>query len=309
MKNFKNDTWILPSAGLGSMELSINANRPSADEAFTLLDSLITDYGLTYIDTADCYCHGEEEFGYGERLMSKFVQRKEVLIASKIGMKREGTAWKACGDPKYLRSACELSLKNLGVDSIELCQFHTIDRSVPIEDSIGELSRLQTEGKVKSIGICNFYTLEEIEKATSVANIVSLQNALSIFIYESELFDPMLRFCEEQGITFVAFANFGGHRYPNLLASDERIVKIADDANLSVHQLALLFLKSLSPAIISIPGSINKSHIIENLSVNGMTLPEPARNQITKLLKDGALYSAKKPASVEEKEKKEKSVS
>jgi pyridoxine 4-dehydrogenase len=296
MKKINKQNWTIPSVGLGSMELSINANRPSIDDTVSMLDSLITEHGLTYVDTADCYCLGEDEFGYGERLMSRFVNREDVLIASKIGMKREGTAWKACGDPKYLRSACELSLNNLNVDSIELCQFHTIDRSVPIEESIGELVRLQDEGKIKSIGVCNFYSVDEIQKATSVANIVSVQNALSIFIYSAEMYDPMLRFCEESEITFIAFANFGGHRYPNLLASDERIVKIAGDTKLSVHQLALLYLKALSPSIMSIPGSVNKDHIIENLSVNAMSLPEEASKQVAELLKDGALYSAKKSA-------------
>src|ERR1043165_8924193 len=104
-----NDEWIMPSVGLGAMELSFSSSRPDAKEANNLLDSLIEKHGLTYIDTADCYCLGEEEFGYGERLMAPYMRRKDVLVASKIGMKREGTAWKADGHPEYLRSACELS--------------------------------------------------------------------------------------------------------------------------------------------------------------------------------------------------------
>jgi len=111
--------------------------------------------GLTYIDTADAYALGEEDFGYGERLMARYMKRDELLVASKIGFTRQGTTWKACGTPEYLRKAMRPEPKESRRRFHPLCQFHTPDPNVPIADSIGELSRLQSEGKIQSIGVCN----------------------------------------------------------------------------------------------------------------------------------------------------------
>ena len=273
-----------PSVGLGAMELAFQEKRPSIDEAHKMIDSLIAEHGLTYIDTADAYALGEEDFGYGERIMARYMKRDDVLVASKIGFTRQGTTWKACGTPEYLRKACDLSLKNLGVDSIPLCQFHTPDPNVPIVDSIGELSRLQSEGKIQSIGVCNFMSDEALSEAMSVAKIVSLQNPLSVLFYEQEPHDEMLQFCETNDITFVAFAPLGGHRNPTALETVPPLIELAAAEGITVRQLALLFLKSLSPNLISIPGSIVKEHIIENLAVNQMTLRKEVKAQILEFM-------------------------
>src|SRR5258708_34486634 len=99
---FKTD---IPSVGFGTMELCFTENRPPFDEAVAMLESLISDHGLSLIDTADSYCLSEKDFGYGNRLVSKFAGRKDIPIATKIGFKRNGGALTACGDPKILRSA------------------------------------------------------------------------------------------------------------------------------------------------------------------------------------------------------------
>src|SRR5579864_1990809 len=117
--------WSHPAVGFGTMELCFTASRPSFEDALAMIDSLISDHGLSFIDTADSYCLSEKDFGYGNRLVATFRGRNDVRIATKIGFKRDGGAWTRCGDPKYLRSACEGELKDLGVEQIPLCQFHT----------------------------------------------------------------------------------------------------------------------------------------------------------------------------------------
>ncbi|MFI5264705.1 MAG: aldo/keto reductase [Candidatus Kapaibacterium sp.] len=281
---FKQQILSHPAVGFGTMELCFTADRPPFDDAVAMLESLVSDHGLTFIDTADSYCLSEKDFGYGNRLVSKFIGRKDVRIATKIGFKRDGGAWTRCGDPKYLRSACEGELKDLGVEQIPLCQFHTPDPKVPIEESLGEMIRLQAEGKIGEIGISNFYTVDELQRASSVAKIVSLQNPLSMLFYKPEDHDPVLRYCEDNGIIFLAYAPVGGHRNKGALEGIPEIASIAQKAGLSPYMLALLFLKSLSPAIVSIPGSVNKDHIIANLAANTMTLSKETETEITQLL-------------------------
>ncbi len=278
--------WNHPPVGFGTMELCFTESRPPFEEAAALLDTLVSGHGLSFIDTADSYCLSEKDFGYGNRLVSQFSGRKDVRIATKIGFKRDGGAWTRCGDPRYLRLACEGELRDLGVDQISLCQFHTPDPHVPIEESLGEMVRLQEEGKIAEIGISNFYTIDELMRASSVAKIVSLQNPLSILLYNPLDHDPVLRYCEENGILFMAYAPLGGHRNKGALAEIPEIAAIADKAGFSAYTLALLFLKSLSPAIISIPGSVNKDHILANLEVNGMSLPDQIKNDIMRLINE-----------------------
>jgi aryl-alcohol dehydrogenase-like predicted oxidoreductase len=175
-------------------------------------------------------------------------------------------------------------LKDLGVEQIAHCQFHTPDPNVPIEESLGEIVRLQSEGKIDEIGISNFYTVDELKRAISVAEIVSLQNPLSLLFYEPKDHDPVLRFCEENQMIFLAYAPVGGHRNKGALSNIPEIVAVAEKAGLSPYTLALLFLKSLSPAIISIPGSVNKDHIVENLAANKMSLSKEIETEVMEML-------------------------
>jgi aryl-alcohol dehydrogenase-like predicted oxidoreductase len=266
--------------GLGTMSMAINQNRPTVNEGRRVLNVLINDHGLTFLDTADCYCKGEDEFGYCERVLSQFTNLDTVLIATKVGIRREGVAWKVCGDPKYLRRACELSLRNLNDETIDLCQFHAPDPLVPISESLGELTRLKEEGKISHIGICNV-SMDQLIEATAHFEIEAVQNPLSILFYQPAEHDAILRFCENRSIAYIAFAPFGGHQNAHQLpyASNELNV-LASSEGLSVYQLSLLFLKSLSNEILAIPGSTALSHAVENLKTGTIT---PSHNLILKL--------------------------
>src|SRR5436190_19477803 len=121
--------------GFGTMSLCIENDRPTEAESIRMIEELIDEAGLSFIDTADAYCLGEEEFGYGERIVSKFAGRNDVTITTKGGFTRPQGNWKQRGDPAYLRAACEASLERLGVETIDLYQYHTPDARVPYADS------------------------------------------------------------------------------------------------------------------------------------------------------------------------------
>jgi aryl-alcohol dehydrogenase-like predicted oxidoreductase len=259
------------SVGFGTMSLSIKQERPSEDEAIALIGELI-DQGLRFIDTADCYSLGEADFGYGERIVAPFMKHADLLVATKGGMIRPEGRWERRGDAKYLRSACEASLARLGTEQIELYQFHAPDKQVPIEESLGELVRLQKEGKIKNIGVSNF-SLDELKAAKEIADVVSVQNPLSILFYEPEQDNGILRYCEEKNIAFIAYAPLGGHRNPYILSQiSEDFNELAAKLSITPFQLALLRLQALSPSIIPIPGSVSKQHVLDNIATERMSL-------------------------------------
>ena len=253
------------------MSVSIKPDRPAEHESIAMIEELVAS-GLRFIDTADCYSLGEEDFGYGERIVAPFMNRADLLIATKGGMIRPEGRWERKGDALHLRSACEASLRRLGADTIDLYQFHAPDPKVPIEESLGELVRLQDEGKIRHIGVSNFW-LEDLKVAKELANVVSVQNPLSILFYEPEQYDGILRYCEEQGIAFIAYAPLGGFRRPYILSQiSEDFNALAARQNITPFQLGLLRLMALSSSIIPIPGSVTKQHVLENLAVQQMSI-------------------------------------
>ena len=133
--------------------------------------------GVNFIDTADAY--GPE---VSERLIGETLHPypKGLIIATKGGLTRPGASeWVADGTPKHLREACTQSLKRLKLERIDLYQLHTIDDKVPLEDSLGELSRLQKEGKIRHIGVSNF-DLDQLKRAQRIVPVVSVQNRYNV---------------------------------------------------------------------------------------------------------------------------------
>ena len=261
--------------GYGSMNLSIDRNRrPSEEEAITLLQRMVDEYGVELIDTADAYAGGEEEVGHGERLIARALQgerRERVVIATKGGYTRPGGAWVPDGRPEHLRAACEASLKALGTDRIDLYQFHTIDPAVPVADSVGTLADLQREGKIRHIGVSNFKR-EHLDIALGIAEIVTLQNPL-FFAACNEERAALVRFCEEREITWLAYAPVGGHRAAHRLVEfQEWIRENIEAGDLPIHQLALAWLLNFSPRIIPIPATTKLEHLAANMRASEIAL-------------------------------------
>ena len=150
--------------GLGGMPLSIQG-RPDEARALRVIHAAI-DAGMTWIDTADVYCHDDGDIGHNERLIARALSELgsaagEVLVATKGGLERPGGDWTVNGRPEHLRQACERSLRALGTESIALYQVHAPDPQVSWADTVGEAARLREEGKVLHVGISNV-TAEEL---------------------------------------------------------------------------------------------------------------------------------------------------
>ena len=158
--------------GLGGMPLSIGG-RPDEKAAIEVIHAAV-EAGMTLIDTADSYCKSDDDFGHNERLVKKALDGlgatgRGITVATKGGLKRPGGDWVTCGRPDHLKQACEASLRNLGVDSIELYQLHAPDDDVPWADSVGAMAELRQAGKVKRVGISNV-SVAEIDEARAIVD-------------------------------------------------------------------------------------------------------------------------------------------
>ncbi|MDA8399629.1 MAG: aldo/keto reductase, partial [Actinomycetota bacterium] len=185
--------------GYGAMQLTgpgVWGEPKDRQEAKAVLRRSV-ELGVDLIDTADSY--GPY---VSEELIREALQPypEQLVIATKAGLVRTGpNEWHPLGRPEYLRQECEMSLRRLGLERIDLFQLHRIDPSVPTEDQLGVLSDLQKEGKIRHIGLSEV-SVEEIEKARSLAEIVSVQNRYNVVDRDSE---PVLEHCDSHGIGFI----------------------------------------------------------------------------------------------------------
>src|SRR6476661_247340 len=169
--------------GLGCMGMSeFYVGGSEAESIATIHHAL--DRGVTFLDTADMYGWGKNEELVGKTIRDR---RDEVFLATKFGNVRgpNGEFLGVRGDPAYVRSACEASLERLGVEVIDLYYQHRVDPNVPIEDTVGEMSRLQQEGKVHFLGLSEAAP-DTIRKAHSTSPITAVQTELSLWSRDSE---------------------------------------------------------------------------------------------------------------------------
>lgn len=159
--------------------------------------------GVNFIDTADVYGLGRSEELIGEVLQSIDTKREDLIIATKGGITdSEGTGKESNNKPEYLRSALEKSLKRLQTDYIDLYYLHFPDGETPISESVGELSRLKEEGKIRAIGVSNL-SLEQLKEADQTAEIAALQSGYSMLDRSVE--KDVLPYCAEHNISFIPY--------------------------------------------------------------------------------------------------------
>jgi aryl-alcohol dehydrogenase-like predicted oxidoreductase len=264
------DAEVFP-IGLGAMQMSRDRRPDDAQSIRTIHAAL--DAGVNLIDTADAYCIDDTEIGHNERLVAKALRgrRDGVIVATKGGHTREGTAWALDGRPEHLRVACEASLRALDTDRIDLYQYHRPDPDVPYAESIGALKELRDEGKIRWVGISNADPAQ-IEEARSIVELAAVQNELSLE-FTSPLGKGEVRVCEEHGIAFLPWSPLGG-------ASDAahapgRHDPVADAAaahGVSPQRVALAWLLALSPAIIPIPGARRVETITDSIAAAELEL-------------------------------------
>jgi aryl-alcohol dehydrogenase-like predicted oxidoreductase len=253
--------------GMGCMPLSING-RPSEEQAMATIHAAL-DAGITFFDTADCYCLDTADMGHNERILAKALRgNTSAVAATKGGLIRPEGRWEADGRPERLREACEASLLALEQDHIFLYQFHRPDPLVPFADSIQALADLQKEGKIVHIGLSNV-TVAELEEALAIVPIVSIQNRLNVFDRSSL---DVLKRSEELGISFLPYSPLNGMSQAGKIGEHDVLSGIADEHGVTPQQVALAWLLQLSPVIIPIPGASRSESIINSAGASDLTL-------------------------------------
>lgn len=242
--------------GLGGMPMSI-AGRPDKKQSIATIHAAL-DAGTTLIDTADVYCLDDDDLGHNERLIAKALNawsgdRSRVVVATKGGCGRPNGAWTRRGRPEQLKTACEASLSALGVETIDLYQFHAPDPEVPFEESVGALKDLRDAGKIRRVGLSNV-PVALIERAGKIVPVATVQNRFNPFFREAET-EGVLRHCEGQGIGFLAYSPLGGGRLNRKLPSHPAAQAVARRHGVTPHQAVLAWVLAKSPVAIPIPGA------------------------------------------------------
>jgi aryl-alcohol dehydrogenase-like predicted oxidoreductase len=250
------------------MMISI-AGRPPEDQAIRAIHTAL-DSGATLIDTADVYCLDDSEIGHNERLIAKALKqwsgsKTGLVVATKAGMTRPAGRWERDGRPEHIRAACEKSLKALGVERIDLYQFHAPDPNLPFEDSVSAFADLQQQGKVRWVGLSNV-SVKQIERAARIVPIVTVQNRLSPFFRDALkrelLIGPsVVEHCGSKGIGFLAYSPVGGGRLNKKLPSDATLAPIARKHGASPHAVVIAWVLSKGPHVIPIPAGRNPDHV------------------------------------------------
>ncbi len=250
--------------GLGGMPMSIEG-RPDADRSIATIHAAL-DAGVTLIDTADAYHLHAGEVGHNEELIARALRSyggdtSEVLVATKGGHLRPGDgSWTQNGDPVYLKEAAKASAKRLGVEVIDLYQFHRPFPGIPYEDSVGAIRDLLDEGVIRMAGISNA-NVAQIDLANEVlgGRLVSVQNQFSPRFRSSQ---GELEHCAALGIAFLPWSPLGGiTNAAELGAAHAAFQEVADAHGVSVYQVTLAWELALAPVVIPIPGASRPTSI------------------------------------------------
>lgn len=253
--------------GYGTMQLTgegVWGDPKDPDEAVRVLRRAV-ELGVTFFDTADSY--GPV---VAEELLRTALHpyADDVVLATKAGLTRQGPGvWTPVGNPAYLRQQCELSLRRLGVEQIDLFQLHRIDENVPAEDQVGELKKLQDEGKIRHIGLSEV-SVEQLVEARKVATIASVQN---LFNLSNRAAEPLLEYCEKNDIGFIPWFPLATGE---LSKEDGPLAESAKKHDATPSQLALAWLLKRSPVMLPIPGTSSVDHLESNTAAAGIELTD-----------------------------------
>ncbi|NVJ22274.1 MULTISPECIES: aldo/keto reductase [Myxococcus] len=245
--------------GYGAMQLTgpgIWGPPKDRAEAVRVLRRAV-ELGVDFIDTADSYGPFVSEEIIAEAL---HPYAKGVVVATKAGLVRTGpNEWHPVGAPKYLRQELELSLRRLKLERIDLYQLHRIDPKVPVEESLGELKALQKEGKIRHIGLSEV-SVEEIERARKVVDVVSVQNRYNL---TDRVHEKVLDYCTQEKLGFIPWFPLatGG-----LAKAGGALDSVAKKHQSTPAQIALAWLLARSPVMLPIPGTSSVKHLEENLA-------------------------------------------
>lgn len=300
----------VPAIGFGCMVLSGAYGTIEENEALATLDRAL-ELGCNFWDTADVYARGHNEQLVGRALKGR---RGQVVLATKCGFVWTDNNEEARidGSPQHIRSACDASLKRLGVEVIDLYYLHRLDARVPIEESVGALAELVRSGKVRQIGLSEV-SANTLRRAARVHPIAALQSEYSLWTRDPE--GAIFEACRELGVCFVAFSPVGrgflagAIKEPSFAASDfrrnvprlvgdnfrrnlelvEKLRDIAAQKHCTVAQLALAWVIAQGDFICAIPGTRRRQHLEENWAAQEVRLSPADLKHIQEILPPSAV--------------------
>jgi aryl-alcohol dehydrogenase-like predicted oxidoreductase len=296
--------------GLGCMGMSEFYGSGSDQESIATIHHAL-DRGVTFLDTADMYGWGKNEELVGRAIADR---RDRVFLATKFGNVRgpAGEFLGVRGDPDYVRSACEASLKRLNIEVIDLYYQHRVDTKVPIEDTVGEMVRLKEEGKIRFLGLSEAAP-DTIRRAAAVHPITAVQTELSLWSRDAEA--EVIPTVRELGIGYVAYSPLGrgflsgrfkspddfpeddfrkfhprfqGENFQKNIQLVREVEKMAEEKGCTTAQLALAWVLAQGDDIVPIPGTKHIRYLDENIGALEVKLTVEDLKRLDEILPPGA---------------------